>query len=457
MSQSSREAESSERSPDPYETRASRRDGVRLLAAKTSRRSPNARGHVAHVANAATDKLWTPELFRILGAAAMWGFAHACFVLLPKYLALELGVGPREIGRTMGAFGLASVPVAALAGWLVDRRPPRVALAAGAILLALSAVGFGVSDTFGPHIYALRALQALANALVVTAVGVAVVEIAPTSRLSQAIGLTGATMLGMNAVAPIVVEPLATTAGWDTIFVIATLAALGSLGFLVGMRAPRVKLPHEVETVGEQAADDAGFPFGYATVSAASGVAFGTVMAFQQPLSLAAGREDVSGFLSAFAVGALGLRLFAGSLPDRIGRRRAAAGALAVYALATAALGVTPLGLMNAMGLLLGLSHGLFFPALNVLMLSRVPARRRGRTLGVFTGSFHFGVAVTALLGPVAETAGYATVFALAGAICALGLFALIGVPDATMPSLGPRSALEGSSARAERAPRRTG
>jgi MFS family permease len=398
-------------------------------------------------------RLWTPELFRVLGAAAMWGFAHACFVLLPKYLALELGVGPREIGRTMGAFGLASVPVAALAGWLVDRRPPRVALAAGSILLALSAVGFGVSDTFGSHIYALRALQALANALVVTAVGVAVVEIAPSSRLSQAIGLTGATMLGMNAVAPIVVEPLAATAGWDTVFMISALVAIGSLGFLVGMRTPRGKLPHELPATGGVFDDDAGFPFGYATVSAASGVAFGTVMAFQQPLSLAAGRADVSGFLSAFAIGALGLRLFAGSLPDRIGRRRAAAGALAVYAVATATLGVTPLALMNAMGLLLGLSHGLFFPALNVLMLSRVPTRRRGRTLGVFTGSFHFGVAITALLGPVAATAGYPTVFALAGAICALGLFALLGVPGTTVSSLGPCSALhDGGSARGGRA-----
>ena len=185
------------------------------------------------------EALWTPALLRVLGAAAMWGFAHACFVLLPKYLALELGVGPKEIGRTMGAFGLASVPVAAIAGLLVDHRPTRTALAAGSVLLALSALGFAASHGFGPHIYFLRAVQALANALVVTAVGVAVTEIAPISRLSQAIGLTGATMLAMNAVAPMAMEPLAEAAGWTAVFFVSAAVALASLVLAAGIRDTR--------------------------------------------------------------------------------------------------------------------------------------------------------------------------------------------------------------------------
>ncbi len=438
MSRLTRPSEESGESDDPDDgPRCTTRPRPRVLV--TSKRAP-------------AERLWTPALVRLIAAAAMWGFAHACFVLLPKYLAVELGVGAKEIGRTKGAFGLASVPLAGVAGWLVDRRPTRVALAAGAIVLALSALGFAASDTFGPHVYALRAMQALANALVVTAVGVAVTEIAPASRLSQAIGLTGATMLAMNAVAPVVVEPLAASAGWNAVFVLAAAVALGSLGFLVGMREPCAKLPHEAHVNTARSATDAGFPFGYATVSAASGVAFGTVMAFQQPLSLASGRADVSGFLAAFAAGALGLRLFAGALPDRIGRRRAATIALAAYALGTAALGVTPLALMNAMGLFLGLSHGLFFPALNVLMLSRVPLERRGRTLAVFTGSFHFGVAITALLGPIAEVAGYPAVFALAGTVCALGLTAFMAEQLDGEASLGSHSTVDRRNARTDEA-----
>ena len=376
------------------------------------------------------EPLWTPPLLRVLGAAAMWGFAHACFVLLPKYLALELGVGAKEIGRTMGAFGLASVPLAAVAGMMVDHRPTRTALASGSVLLALSALGFAASHSFGPQVYVLRAVQALANALVVTAVGVAVAEIAPVSRLSQAIGLTGATMLAMNAVAPIAMEPLAEAAGWKAVFLVSAAVAIASLALVAGIRDARPKRNAEGGALGDTLALEGGFPFAYATVSAASGVAFGTVMAFQQPLSLAAGREDVSGFLSAFAAGALGLRILAGSLPDRMGRKRAAITALSLYGLGTAVLGVVPPWMMNGMGLFLGLAHGLFFPALNVLMLSRVPSNRRGRTLAVFTGSFHFGVAITALLGPVAEAAGYATVFGLAGTICVLGVVGLLREPD---------------------------
>jgi MFS family permease len=148
-------------------------------------------------------------------------------------------------------------------------------------------------------------------------------------------------------------------------------------------------------------------------------------MAFEQPLALAHGRTDVGTFLAAFAAGALGLRLFAGSLPDRIGRGRAAFAALTTYALGTAALGVTPARFMDGVGLLLGLAHGLFFPALNVLMLSRVPRSHRGRALALFTAAFHFGVAGTAVLGPVAASRGYPAVFAAAGAVTALGALLL--------------------------------
>jgi MFS family permease len=392
--------------------------------------------------------LWTPALFQLLAVAATWGFANACFVLLPKYLAVELGVGAREIGRTMGAFGIASVPMAGVAGYVVDRRPYRISIAWGAALLSLSAIGFACIGNFGAPVYALRAVQALANALIVTAVGVAVVEITPPARHAQAVGLTGATMLAMNAVAPVVAEPLAATAGWNAVFVLAASASMASLGCLVGMRGGGRR---EAKTSAADARSrrDPRLAFEYAAVSAASGLAYGTVMAFEQPLALAHGHDNVGTFLAAFAAGALGLRLFAGSLPDRIGRGRAAFGALTAYAIGTAALGVTPVRFLNGIGLLLGLAHGLFFPALNVLMLSRVPRSHRGRTLALFTASFHFGVAGTALLGPVAATSGYPAVFAAAGAVTALGALLLSTsrtlrepAPQrrvvATIPSLAP-------------------
>jgi MFS family permease len=381
--------------------------------------------HRATAAAATYAALWTPALFQVLATAATWGFAHACFVLLPKYLSVELGVGAREIGRTMGAFGLASVPLSGVAGALVDRRPYRVAMAFAAAILAVSALGFATLDGFGPEIYLLRSLQALANALMVTAVGAAVVAIAPPNRHAQAIGLTGAAMLAMNAAAPMIAEPLAARAGWTPVFLMAAGMALVSIVFLRGMRAGPTDGDGLVEPARNLLGGDWRLATEYAVVSAISGVAFGTVMAFEQPFALTAGQTDVRGFLAAFALGALALRIGAGSLPDRIGRGRAALMALAAYAAGTAVLGLTPIRYLDALGLFLGLCHGLFFPALNVLMLSRVPRSHRGRALAVFTGAFHFGVAATAPLGRVAEQYGYTTVFGLAGGVTMLGVLIL--------------------------------
>lgn len=397
-------------------------ENIRDPAIPPPRRDSGALRVSRHAATYAA--LWTPALFQLLAAAATWGFAHACFVLLPKYLAVELGVGAREIGRTMGAFGFASVPMAGVAGYVVDRRPYRVSIAWGAVLLALSAIGFACVDSFGAHVYALRAVQALANALIVTAVGVAVVEITPPARHAQAVGLTGAIMLAMNAVAPVVAEPLAATVGWNAVFLLAAVAAMASLCCLIGMRGGG-RQRSTTSAADECYRLEPRLAIEYAAVSAASGLAYGTVMAFEQPLAISHGHGDVGTFLAAFAAGALGLRLFAGSLPDRIGRGRAAFGALAVYAIGTAALGVIPGRFLDAIGLLLGLSHGLFFPALNVLMLSHVPRSHRGRALALFTAAFHFGVAGTALLGPVAATSGYPAVFVAAGAVTSLGALLL--------------------------------
>jgi hypothetical protein len=107
------------------------------------------------------------------------------------------------------------------------------------------------------------------------------------------------------------------------------------------------------------------------------------------------------------------------------GRGRAAFTALSLYAVSTTALGVTPPRYLDGVGLLLGLAHGLFFPALNVLMLSRVPRSHRGRALALFTTSFHFEVTDTAVLGPVAAMSGYPAVFVAAGAVTALDAWLL--------------------------------
>ncbi|MEA2625130.1 MAG: hypothetical protein QOD06_1175, partial [Candidatus Binatota bacterium] len=249
------------------------------------------------------------------------------------------------------------------------------------------------------------------------AIGAATAELAPPERLSQALGLTGASMLVMNAIAPAVAEPLADAAGWPAVFVLAAAAALVS-----ALLARRVREP------ASRHARDRNLRSGlfqvlarplvahYACVVLLAGMTFGTVVTFEPPFALAHGREQVRGFYVAFAGSAILVRIFLGHAPDRFGRHLVAGLSLALYAASASGLALAPSSLLEVIGAIFGIAHGLFYPALNAIALASVSAHERGRVMAIFTAAFNLGVGATVFLGVAAEHVGYAPVFHVAGA-----------------------------------------
>jgi predicted MFS family arabinose efflux permease len=366
------------------------------------------------------------ELVRVIAAASTWGFAFSSFYLLPKYLDLELGAGPAAIGTVMGVFGVATVALTPLAGRFVDRVPHDRTILAGSLLMAASAAAFLAVDDIGAAMLALRVAQAVAHILVFTAVGVVVAELAPPDRLSQALGLSGASMLVMNAIAPAVVEPLAARAGWDAVFTLAAVVALVAAALSRRIASRRRPARRPGAAAGFLAVLRRPVARHYAIVIALSGLAFGTVFTFEPPFALERGRTEVRGFYIAFAGAAILVRVFFGSVADRFGRHRVATAALGLYALASAAIGAAPLVWLDALGGVIGFAHGLFFPALNAIALTAVRDDERGRLMALFTGAFNLGFAATAVLGMAAERTGYAPVFSLAALAAGGGVAILL-------------------------------
>jgi MFS family permease len=315
-----------------------------------------------------------------------------------------------------------------LAGRMVDRLPRRYAIAIGAVLMAASTAGFVVVRHVGIGLEILRAVQGVSYALVLTGVGTMVAELVPRAHLNQALGLSGASMLVMNALAPAVAEPLAVAAGWEIVFLVATAAALLSAAIAVRIREPVASL---VDTDGsggslwallaQPVARD------YAVVITLAGATFGAVFTFEPPYALALGRTRVGGFFIAYAVAAIVVRVVFGSVPARLGSYRVARVSLWLYALVVFAMaGVGP-AFFEVLGALFGLAHGLFYPAVNAIAVMAVRRYERGRMMAIFTGAFSLGLfAGTTLLGPLAELAGYPTVFVVAGS----GTLAAVWVLD---------------------------
>jgi MFS family permease len=371
----------------------------------------------------------TADLARVLGAASAWGFAFSTFYLLPKYLAQELGAGPSEIGFAVGIFSVATVAATPFAGWVVDRFPRRYAMMAGAVLMAISAIGFVGVERLGVVLDALRILQGLSYALVVTAVGTLVADQAPREHLNQALGFSGASMLIMNAVAPAVAEPLAAAVGWPTAFALAACSACLATALAGRVHEARWKRA-ATASGGMRALLAQPIARHYAIVIALSGATFGAVFTFEPAYALALGRTRVGGFFIAYAIAAIIVRLVFGGIPARVGSYRVARGALVLYAVVVFALAATGPAGLEPLGALFGLAHGLFYPAVNAMAVTAVQPHERGRMIAIFTGAFAVGLSFgSTTLGHVAAWGGYPLVFVTAACGTLVAVTILIASP----------------------------
>ena len=383
------------------------------------------------MAPGASDRLLTRGFASLLLAQVGFGYAFSSYFLLPKFVVVALDGGPREIGWLTAAHNAAVFALMPAMGALVDRFGRRRFLTAGALLMAIASLLFTAIDSFGPAIFALRAIQALAFAMAFAAGSALAVDEAPPERVAQAIGLFGLTFLSMNAVAPIVVEEVSSRAGWPTAFGLATAGAL--LCALLSLRLRERVVPAQPgePLPGLLAVATRPSQLRVMAVIGLVGVAFSSIFNFHQPYALAAGIERVRAFFAAYALAAIGVRIGFGDWIDRFGRRRSAIAALGLYVAVALLASEIPRAGLAALGGALGLAHGVFYPAFNAVAIERAGPRERGKGMALYQAAFQAGGAVGPFaLGLLAESAGYPPVFYASAGCLAVALVVLVRSPE---------------------------
>jgi MFS family permease len=376
--------------------------------------------------------LFTRGFTTLIAAQAGIGYAMGSFLLLPKWLVVELSAGPVEIGLVTAAYGTATVLCMFPMGAIVDRYGRKRFLAAGALTMLASSAGFALVREIGPVLYALRALQGVAFAMAFVAGSTLAVDEAPPQRLGQALGIFGLTMLSMNAVAPAVVESVVDRAGWPPAFLLAGAGALLCLCLLPFVRErPRAAATSDAPPPGLFQVVLRPRELRIGAVIALSGGACGTMFIYSQPFATELGFTHVRSFFVAYMSVAASARLFLGTLIDGAGRHRLATATLLLYALVVLSMVELPsLGLVP-IGAVFGLAHGLFYPSLSALAVSDAPENERGKVMALVQGWFNVGFAgLVYALGFLARHHGYAAVFPAASAAAAAALAILALSPE---------------------------
>lgn len=370
-------------------------------------------------AAAPPDTLLTIPAYRLLLVVQVLFWASsAVFLMLPKYLAVDLHAGAGGIGLAMGALGggavLASPFIGVLTGWCGRRH----CLVLANLGMAVGALLFIAVETVGPLAIVARALQGAAGALLYAHGTVLVADLVPRHRLPSAIALYMTAGLIPNVLSPPAAEWLLAAHGPEWVFAGAGLLALGG-ALLAGRLPERTAAPQVVGGLGRSRP-----VLPLLVVSLLFGAAAGTVFAFHQPLAIARGAQQVSDFLVAFTLTAAGLRLAGGRLIDRLGSPRVACWTGAGYAVALVALCAVQPGSLVWLGVLFGATHGLFFPTFVAYALGDGGGEREGRMAWI-GATDKLGHLMVIPLGLLAAAWGYVAVFLLVAATTAGAALAL--------------------------------
>jgi MFS transporter, DHA1 family, multidrug resistance protein len=170
------------------------------------------------------------------------------------------------------------------------------------------------------------------------------------------------------------------------------------------------------------------------TVALGYGIAAPAIPAFARQFGVSV--AAAASVISAFALMRVAFALPAGRLVDRFGSRRVMAAGIAVVAVSSVLAGLsrsfTQLLVLRGAG---GLGSAMFSVSAQALLLASVPADRRGRASGLYTGGFLLGGITGPALGGVVAAWSLRAPFFLYGALLAVpAVIAAAGLGPAARP-----------------------
>lgn len=354
---------------------------------------------------------------------------YASMVLLPRYL-VALGATRAEVGFLMAAAAVGGLLSRPFVGWALDGWGRKRTLYAGTVVMVVGMLSVGAITEVGWVALFCRVVFGIGAGALFSGYFAFATDLMPASRRTE-----GLALFGIAGLAPLIVSPISERIGVDAH---AVRWFLPLMGLLVATSLIVLRFVPEQRAVVAPAGPA---PEVFSTLWRPSlrpvwlvNVCFSALVALFLSFSLVVGEargiEHTSDLWLTYAGGAVFVRLFGATLPDRLGPSRLVPPALGSYILGVLVLSLADswYGLLLA-GLLAGIGHGYCFPILSSQAMTRTEPSLRGATMALFTGIWDVTkLCAPPLLGLIADAWGDAMMLRLAalGALVGLGLWGVL-------------------------------
>jgi MFS family permease len=369
-----------------------------------------------------SDPLLTRAFLLCFAGCFTQALAFNLYLHLPGYLA-RLGADEVAIGLLGGAASGAALLARPPVGRALDRRGRRpLILAAGAANVAVLTL-YLTLEGIGPGIYAVRVVHGVVEAALFAGYFTYAADVVPESRRTEGIALFGVSGMLPVSLGPLLGDWILARADYPQLF--AASIGFAALSFLISL--PLAEPHHEVH-LGEASRGMRGpalqrdlLPLWF--VGTAFATAITAPFLFLKLFVEETGIGSLGLFFSAYSAAAVALRLGLGWLPDRAGPKRVLGPSLATLALGLLALvGADGGGRLALAGALCGLGHGMAFPIVSGLVVTRARRSERGAAMALYTAVFDVGPVLGGpLFGTVTRELGYSALFACAAALVLAG------------------------------------
>jgi len=381
------------------------------------------------------DRLYTRRFFQVFAAVVLFMTSSALLFHFGQYVRY-VGGAVDTAGWIQSCAMIGTLMIRLPLGRWIDRFGGRPTWLLGASLSACAVLAMPL--VHAPWLLAaLRAINLMSAAAVMTTVAVFAAQIAPPRRRAESLGTIGlAGFLGMIFGPTIGDWVLAGAPAADAtyrVFFFAS-AACAVLSALVILATPLPAAanggrPDSGSARGQRSVVRRHWPGPVLLIAVVFLMAFCIPMLFLERLAEARGFENVKAFFLAYCPTAIILRVLCRRVPERLGRRPTMYGGMALIVAGLLSLtGVQAESGLILPAMLMGAGHCFVFPSMVDLAAERLPPQHRGTGTALVLGAGDVGAILGfAWLGEAIARLGYdAAILALAIVVAIVTTVALL-------------------------------